>query len=371
MLKFALVLNLWVCLIAEQRFLQEESIRYALPLRVRSRESKEKSSMLSLLSSHHRLLLQGSPVLLEVQKSVSGLKNFFNTQFVAPVGIGSPPQYLDVILDTGSSNFWVNSEICKDFACRQQSRYDHEKSKEFSELGYFVEVVFGTGQVNGEINEDQVELAGILLKHQRLGEIASMDGDVFNDAKFSGILGLAFPSMAAFGFLPVFDSIMSNQALPSNIFTFYYSFSPDEESQVTFGWLDESKFKGDITWANVIKGKEYYWLIEVDNIRLGDKEVDSCKKGCRAAVDTGTTLIAAPTDSASKLLYMLNLEENCPAFEALPDLIFTISGRDFAVPARDYVLTASKDGSEDAPGLHSANVADCTLALMPMDIPKP
>lgn len=371
MLKFTLVLILCVALSAEQQFLREESPRYAMPLRARGRESQEKSNMLSLLASHHRLLLQGSPVLLEVQRSATGLKNFFNTQFVATVGIGSPPQYLDVILDTGSANFWINSEICKDFACRQQNRYDHGKSKEFSELGYFVEVVFGTGQVNGEINEDLVELAGIQVTHQRLGEIASMDGDVFNDAKFSGILGLAFPSMAAFGFQPVFDSMMKNEELPSNIFTFYYSLNPDEESEVTFGWLDESKYKGDITWVNVVKGKEYYWLIEVDNIRLGDKDLDLCKKGCRAAVDTGTTLLAAPTESASKLLYTLNLEENCPAFEALPDLIFTLNGQDFAVPARDYVLTASKDGSEDAPGVHSAEVADCTLALMPMDIPKP
>lgn len=371
MLKLALVLTLCICLNAEQRFLQGESPRYALSLRARSRESQEKSNMLSLLSSHHRFLQQGSPVLLEVQKSAAGLKNFFNTQFVATVGIGSPPQYLDVILDTGSANFWINSEICQDFACRQQSRYDHEKSKEFSELGYFVEVVFGTGQVNGEINEDTVEIAGIQVTHQRLGEIASMEGDVFNDAKFSGILGLAFPTMAAFGFQPVFDSLMKNEELPSNIFTFYYSFNPEDESNVTFGWLDESKFKGDITWANVIKGKEYYWLIEVDNIRLGDKDLGLCKKGCRAAVDTGTTLLAAPTESASKLLYTLNLEENCSAFEALPDLIFTISGQDFAVPARDYVLTASKDGNDDAPGIHSAEVTDCTLALMPMDIPKP
>lgn len=369
MFSCVLLLGLFVCM-AEQRFLQEDSPRYAVPLRANTREHKDHVQMLAQLSSHHRLLLQGSPVLLETQRSTESLKNFFNTQFVAPVAIGTPPQYLDVILDTGSANFWINSELCQDWVCRQQSRYDHSKSDDFSELGYFVEVVFGTGQVNGEINEDRVELAGISIPHQRLGEIASMDGDVFNDAKFAGILGLAFPSMAAFGFQPVFDGFMESKVLPQNLFTFYYSLDPQEESQVTFGWIDESKYSGDITWVPVIKDKEYYWLIEVDNIRLGDQDLGFCKKGCRAAVDTGTTLLAAPTSSASKLLYALNLEETCSRFEDLPDLIFTIGGQDMAVPARDYVLTVGEDG-EQAPGVHSAEVQECTLALMPMDIPKP
>jgi hypothetical protein len=45
------------------------------------------------------------------------LKNYMNTQFVGRVGVGNPPQEFDVIFDTGSANFWINSKQCTDESC--------------------------------------------------------------------------------------------------------------------------------------------------------------------------------------------------------------------------------------------------------------
>jgi hypothetical protein len=38
--------------------------------------------------------------------------------YVADIGVGTPPQIIhDVILDTGSAIFWVNSKLCTDEVC--------------------------------------------------------------------------------------------------------------------------------------------------------------------------------------------------------------------------------------------------------------
>ena len=63
--------------------------------------------------------------------------------------------------------------------------------------------------------------------------------DAFSDG--TGILlGLGYPSMAAYHFTPMFDHIMELDILPRNLFSFSLSLSADIPSHLILGQIDDT-----------------------------------------------------------------------------------------------------------------------------------
>lgn len=71
-----------------------------------------------------------------------------------------------------------------------------------------MDVEFGTGELIGEINADDVYVGGVKIDAQDFSEIVQENGDVFAESGFDGIVGLAYPTMAAYNFNPMFDNII-------------------------------------------------------------------------------------------------------------------------------------------------------------------
>jgi cathepsin D len=226
-------------------------------------------------------------------------------------------------------------------------------------MGLGVEVTFGTGLVDGEINEDTFNFGNISIPHQKFGEIIKEEGDVFADGKFSGILGLAYPAMAAYGITPVFDSIINNHEIKKNIMSFYYSSNEDTDGEITLGFIDESRFTGQLRYYNVID--KYYWTISLEDILLNGKSTGLCKEGCKAIVDTGTSLITGPTNQLSSLLDQITVEEDCSGFETAQEISFVLNGDRYTLQGSDYILKKKSFFGKDK----------CRPLMMPLDVPSP
>ena len=61
---------------------------------------------------------------------------------------------------------------------------------------------------------------------------------------------MAYPALAEKGVTPVFDEMIEQKLLKSNVFAFYLTSKQDEaagkKSDLTFGYYDKSKFSGNI-----------------------------------------------------------------------------------------------------------------------------
>uniref|UniRef100_A0A8C7E2Q0 Peptidase A1 domain-containing protein n=1 Tax=Naja naja TaxID=35670 RepID=A0A8C7E2Q0_NAJNA len=71
----------------------------------------------------------------------------------------------------------------------------------------------------------------------------------------------------------------------------------------------------------------------------------ACSGGCQAVVDTGTSLLAGPANSIAKIQNFIGGSQdsngqyivNCNAINELPDIVFTINGIQYPVPASAYI----------------------------------
>jgi hypothetical protein len=65
-----------------------------------------------------------------------------------------------------------------------------------------------------------------------------------------------------------------------------------------------------------------YWTVLVTDIRLGNKSLGLCENKCKEAIDTGTTLLSAPSKNLDKMFELL--DKDCTQFLEYPDLVFVI-----------------------------------------------
>mmetsp|Transcript_38061 Transcript_38061/g.74847 ORF Transcript_38061/g.74847 Transcript_38061/m.74847 type:complete len:430 (+) Transcript_38061:29-1318(+) len=297
------------------------------------------------------------------------LEDINNSQFVGEIRVGSPGQTFAVIFDTGSSNLWINGIHCTDQACLKHRRFDPSQSRTFTLLDMDMDVMFGTGQISGSLATDSFELGGSLLVHnQTFGMINVETGEVFNAGSFDGILGLSFPALSASSYTPVFDNIMNQHLLPRNMFSFYYSKLPVQESVIEFGIPSREYYHGDLEFVEV--SQPVYWELTLKDILIDGKPQNVCKhKQCKVVVDTGTSLLTGPTDGIFALVRAIDMNGDCNQIQNLPTMTYVIEDKNgehhFDLESSFYVVQS--DTSED----DGVTPRYCKPGFMALDVPEP
>ncbi|KAI0752479.1 acid protease [Daedaleopsis nitida] len=212
---------------------------------------------------------------------------------VATVGVGSPPTFFQLLIDTGSSNTWVGAG--QPFV---------ETSTTFP-TGDLVEVVYGSGFVIGQQFIDQVTLAdGLVIQNQSIG--AALEDQGFDGV--DGIIGIGPVDLTCGTLFPDEDACIptvTDNAFAQGLIDAHQigiSFEPTDSFEITngeltFGGVDPTKFTGELSFVPITSTLPAAQFVGIDQtVTYGSAGTLILPTGA-GITDTGTTLLLLATDA--------------------------------------------------------------------------
>lgn len=317
--------------------------------RQRSRVARRHESLL-FVRAHARAAMSA--------RLVEKMKVIHKTAYWGEISLGSPPQNFKVIFDTGSGNLIVPSKSCGDAGCSPHQKYDSKASSTASSVQNengetSSEISFGTGQVTGDFYKDKLCFGGNLCFDSNFISASKMSSSPFHDIPFDGIMGMSFKDLSMGNGFNIVDDLSQAGAMQgSSQFSFFVS--DGDDSELTFGGYRPERLASDIVWAPV--DHESWWQVAIDDIAFNNVGKNLCDGKCQVAVDTGTSMLAGPSDLVDKLSSMVNAKDDCSNFDQLPNLGFQIGDTVLNLKPDDY-MDKSSEG--------------CSFSLMALDVPPP
>jgi len=297
------------------------------------------------------------------------INDYMDAQYFGTLAVGSPPQTFSVIFDTGSSNLWVNNQKPGIFPwSSKHPYYDHDKSSTYKANGTKFDIEYGSGPVSGHYSSDSLHVAGYDVADYTFAEVDNEKGLglAWYLAKFDGICGMGLDDIAADGAITPLHALQASGQLSEPVFAFYLGVG-GAAGELVLGGVDRDHYVGDFAYVPVIEsvpGKLGYWALAMDDFQIGGTSVTEVRK---AIIDSGTSLIAAPTADVAKIakkvgakplapIPPLNKEYVIDCDAPSPDIDIVIAGKTYTLTKEQYVLN---EGGQ------------CLLAILGMDVPAP
>ncbi|USW53852.1 Putative aspartic peptidase A1 family, aspartic peptidase domain superfamily [Septoria linicola] len=258
-----------------------------------------------------------------------------DSEYLAPVTVGTPPQCLNLCFDTGSSDLWLWSTLLP-------------QNKDANGLSW--QIRYGDGSTaGGVVGNDNVTIGGLCVEGQHV-ELAKNLAQSFEESEGDGLLGLAFGTINTVKPRPVHtpvENMMIQADIPkdSELFTCYLTSSKDNEPDCyTFGYIDSELVKGRPIYYTPVDSSQGFWNVKSTSVIVNGNKMPLA--GNTAIMDTGTTL-SLIDDSTCKNIYAAvpgSRYDNdqggfiFPVGAKLPTISFAIGDQQFTLHKSDLAF---------------------------------
>jgi len=291
------------------------------------------------------------------------LQDYMNTMYYGTIQMGTPAVDFLALFDTGSSNLWLPASNCTNCAS-SKTKYNPAASSTYKPNGTSFEIQYGTGSMKGFVCHDILTI-GELQVEVDFATATNEPGATFKVAKFDGILGLGWPSIAVDGITPVMQRMAEERVIDSYMFGFYLQSDASQTGKLTLGGYDKTK-ASSLTWVPVTQ--ENYWSVNMESMSFNGWVATNVTW---AIIDSGTSLLAGPSDDVTAIASKFGATSvgngeyivDCDA--TLPDMsvtlgngahsaTLTVKGNDLRIKVCRFII-----------------ICECILGMVGLDLGKP
>lgn len=288
------------------------------------------------------------------KRQTIGLQDYgTDSSYYGQVSVGTPKQNFNVVLDTGSSDFWLATTDCTSSECASATLFNPASSSSYHSGSTPFQIQYGTGAVAGTLVADDVSLAGYVVNDLTWANVDQVASGTLTPGS-SGIMGMGFEELAESKTTPFWQVLVQQNLLKTNVFSFQLSRAPTTATSATFspggvftlGQLDGNQYSGDISFVNVV-GNDGFWSIPLDAITVNGNTA-TLSSGNTAAIDTGTTLISMPDSVLEQVFSQIpgaapaQMSSSSQGFYSIPCsssniISLRFGGKDYTISAQDLL----------------------------------
>jgi hypothetical protein len=286
------------------------------------------------------------------------------TLYFMNVTLGTPAQDLQLHIDTGSSDLWVNvdnSKLCQENGdpCQTSGTYSANSSSTYQYLNsdFNISYVDGSGSA-GDYVTDTLRFGGVTLDEQQFGV-----GYVSSSTE--GILGIGYPinevATQYNGGKPYPNvpwHLVQNEDINTNAYSLWLNDLSASTGSILFGGVNTAKFQGELYTLPIIPENGVYaeFVITLTDIGAnGEKDNIAKSQEIPVLLDSGSSLMYLPDTIAQTIFTAVNAqysEEQGAAFVdcalryAEGSIDFTFTGPTISVKLDELVIVAGIDRGE-------------------------
>jgi len=261
--------------------------------------------------------------------------NFANTQYTVRVGLGTPPQYLKAVPDTGSFELLAASTACsKTCGGGTHTLFDPNASSTYNNSGLATVLAYGQGEVGAALCNETIALGTLKVTDQNFLMMMVNRLKDWEAASYDAVMGIG--PLATVSMEDPRPALMSSLGIT----TVGVCYGPSDGSP---GRIDlGTGIPGiDYLWVPAL-GKQH-WGVEINKVSVdgtpGEAGACSTAPYCAAIVDSGTSLIAVPDAILNDLSPVLDqVATDCSNMDKLPTIRLGIGDHAFELPPSLWVI---------------------------------